>query len=404
MRFVWVSTVKDLRRLGREPLGVVAAVCMPLVITALVTLVFAGGPKPRARLFLADEDDTPLSVLLRGALGRGPLGKLVIVEPVSWGEGRRRLDRGDGSALLLIPEGFGRALLRDLPCRLKLLTNPSQRILPAIIKEGLAALLEAGHYAQVLFGDRLRVFAAGQLPDRTVAQTSIALVRLGRKMKTYLAPPRIKLRTEQIERHEPDISRLGEYFFPGMLFLAVLLVGQGRSADLWRERAFGTLRRTALTQSRLEAYLAGKLLVVALLCAGVAVVGLVSARWLLHVPLARPVPAVLWVTAAGVGLYLGQLLLNLFAPTERAGNVLTTLAIILFGMVGGTYFPFEMMPAWLAAAGSWTPNGWAILQFKAMLNGSRAPGDLAIALAAVTAAGGLAFLLAARRLHWTVAT
>jgi ABC-2 type transport system permease protein len=403
MRFVWVSTVKDLRRLRREPLGVAAAVGMPLVITLLVTLIFGGGPKPQARLLVADEDDTALSTLLRGALGGGPMGRLVLVEAVSWADGRRRLDRGDGSALLLIPKGFERAVLRDKPCRLKLLTNPSQRILPAIIQEGLSVLVEGGQYVQLLFGDQLRAFSHGLPADGTVARTSVALARLGRKMGAYLAPPRIRLENAPADPNEPDTSRLGEYFFPGMLFLAVLLVGQGRSADFWKERAFGTLRRTGLTPSRLEAFLAGKLLAAALVCAAVAALGLASARWLLHVPVANPLTAVLWVAAAGVGLYLAQLLLNLFATTERAGNVQTTLAIFLFGMVGGTYFPFEMMPGWLAAVGRWTPNGWAIVRLKAIVDGSVRPTELVIAFAGIAALSGLAFVAAAHRLRRTLA-
>lgn len=401
MPFVWISMAKDLRRLAREPLGMAAAVGLPLVITLLVTLIF-GGSRPRACLLVADEDDTPLSALLRTAFSRQPLDKVVSVEGVSWQEGRRRLDRGDGSALLLIPEGFEQAVLRQKPCRLRLLTNPAQRILPALIKEALAVLVDGGHYAQLLLGDQLRAFADGLPPDRVMADTTVSLVRLVRKLRAYLTPPRIKLKTEHLAARQPETSTLGLCFFPGMLFLAVLLVGQARSADIWKEKTFGTLRRTALTPSRLEAFLAGKLLATALVCASVAVIGLAGASWLLDLPVTNPVTAVLWVTLAGMGLSLFQLVLNLLVPTERAGTILTTLAICLFGMAGGTFFPFEMMPQRLAAFGKWTPNGWAIVEFKAILNGSLPGPELVIAFVAALAIGAAAFLIVAHRLRRTL--
>jgi ABC-type multidrug transport system permease subunit len=67
--------------------------------------------------------------------------------------------------------------------------------------------------------------------------------------------------------------------------------------------------------------------------------------------------------------------------------------------VGGTFFPFEMMPDWLAAIGRLTPNGWAILQLKAFLAGAVEPARLALTLAGLAAVGTLSFLLALRRLR-----
>ena len=68
-------------------------------------------------------------------------------------------------------------------------------------------------------------------------------------------------------------------------------------------------------------------------------------------------------------------------------------------MLGGTFFPFEAMPKQMAAIGRWTPNGWLLLQFKAILDGSMGAGRLAVDLAAVALLGALVFLVVARRLR-----
>lgn len=38
-------------------------------------------------------------------------------------------------------------------------------------------------------------------------------------------------------------------------------------------------------------------------------------------------------------------------------------------MAGGSFFPFEAMPAWMAAIGKFTPNGWALEELKKILLG-----------------------------------
>jgi ABC-type multidrug transport system permease subunit len=68
-------------------------------------------------------------------------------------------------------------------------------------------------------------------------------------------------------------------------------------------------------------------------------------------------------------------------------------------MIGGCFFPFEWMPDWMARIGRWTPNGWAIVQFKAILAGSIDASHLAVAAIGLVAVGLLAFAVALRRLR-----
>lgn len=68
-------------------------------------------------------------------------------------------------------------------------------------------------------------------------------------------------------------------------------------------------------------------------------------------------------------------------------------------MVGGCFFPFEAMPDWMAHIGRMTPNGWAVLQFKAILGGSTQMQSLATSTAALLAVSAIAFTLSARRLR-----
>jgi len=53
----------------------------------------------------------------------------------------------------------------------------------------------------------------------------------------------------------------------------------------------------------------------------------------------------------------------------------------------------------MARIGKFTPNGWAIIEFKAILAGSAATPHLAAAAAALAAVSAVAFVLALRRLR-----
>ena len=166
MRFVWLTCWKDLCRSRRDPLALMAWLGMPLMVALMMNLVFGKGEAaPQGRLLVADEDGTIASGLLTGAFTRGPLAKMFVVEAVAREAGRQRIDRGDGSALLIIPKGLQSALIDNQPARLQLFTNPAQMILPKIVEETMAMVADAGFYLQSVAGEQLRSFRFAGPPD-----------------------------------------------------------------------------------------------------------------------------------------------------------------------------------------------------------------------------------------------
>jgi ABC-type multidrug transport system permease subunit len=173
----------------------------------------------------------------------------------------------------------------------------------------------------------------------------------------------------------------------------------GLSADVWKERRQGTLRRLVSTPSRLWGNLTGKLLSVGLVLAAVGVAGLVAGRLLAGLRASNPAAALGWFVASGAVFFLLMLQLQTAASNERAANLLTNLFVMPLMMLGGTFFPFEALPKHLAAIGRWTPNGWLLMEFKAILNGAVGAGRLAADFAIVTLAAALLLLIAAKRVR-----
>lgn len=101
------------------------------------------------------------------------------------------------------------------------------------------------------------------------------------------------------------------------------------------------------------------------------------------------------------GLLLTTLftMIQLFAASQRAGSILSTVILFPMIMIGGSFFPFEMMPPGLAAIGQRTPNGWALQHLKAILAGTATLQSMAVAFVALSAMGAAAFLISSWRIR-----
>jgi hypothetical protein len=218
VRFLFVAAVKDVRRRLADPAALAVWVGIPLLLTALMNLATGDGDvAPRARVLVADQDDTFVSGLLTTALERVDVMDL---QAVTADEGRRRLDDGEATALVIVPKGFQDAVLDQASTEISLVTNPAERILPDIVEEALEILVEGVFYAQQVFGPVLRRVvggtASGPPSDADVAAASVQINRQLVALQNVVIPPAIRLTVvrERPAAAGPSLS-FGELFLPG---------------------------------------------------------------------------------------------------------------------------------------------------------------------------------------------
>ncbi len=404
MAFAWAVARKELARRRRDPLALALWAGIPLGIGLLMFLAFGrGGARPHGLILVDDRDGSFVSRLVSGAFDNGELSDLFDVERVDPQEGERRIEDGDASALLVIPAGFGQAVLAGTPTRLTLVENPSQQILPRIAEEAVGMLVDVAFYLQRLGGPILSGIAArsprgsSQVSDSTVAATSVAINQLVARVRPYLFPPAIDLQVlRPVEEEEVPFALL---FFPSMLVLALLFVAQGLSEEVWRERGQRTLHRLMAAPRSLASLLAGHLLGGAVVAAVVAGVGLVAGSLLFEIPPAAIPLALAWAVATGVALHALMILIQVHASSERGGNVLTGAILFPLAMAGGSFFPFEIMPDWLVRVGRWTPNGWALTRLVAILHGTAGAEAIAVGLLGLATVTVACLFLALRRMR-----
>jgi len=394
----------------RNPTELVLWLGIPLAIGSLIILASGGreGPQPSAHVMIVDHDDTFLSGLLLGALAQGGQG-LMQGEVVEEEEGRERIYDGDATALLIIPAGFSEAVLLEEQTSLELVLNPAERILPGIVEESLNILVDATFYAHRLIGEDLRSFAEGPatgsntFPDTQIADFSIKINRLVEDLQVYLSPMIIQLESALVQdkkeedgKPQPSVAML---FMPSILYMSLLFMSSGLAEDFWKERDQKTLRRVMSTPQSIASFLFGKLLWGMLLMLGVSTLALTIGFLYFDMSL-RVLPlGVLWTVFSGSFLLLLMIILQIHASNKRSADVLAMSVLFPLMMLGGNFFPLEVMPGWMASIGRFTPNGWSMQQLKNILMDTVQPQELALAFVGLAILWGLLFFFNVRRIR-----
>lgn len=365
MHFLFATFQKDLSRWRQDPMALLLWLGIPFLIGGLITSMVDGdgGASPTGILLIHDQDESLLSGLIAGAYSQAQLGELISVEQVTLEEGTARINAGEASGFLIIPQGFTAAFLEEKPVTLTLKTNPAQTILPGIIEDVTEILLDLGFYVQALFAAEIEMIQdatdSGVPQDISVADMAVQIQDKINTVSPLLLPPAFEVDIVEPPPTEPqaDIALL---FLPGIVMMAILFSSQGLSSDYWKERETGTLRRLVSTPGLLSRFVYGKALAAAV------VVGLLGGITLMlgflyhDVAWSKFVPSLVWVTVSGVGLFAWFAALQMLFSNQKAAGLLTTILLFPLLMMGGSFFPLDVLPDWIAAIGRMSPNGFVV--------------------------------------------
>jgi len=359
MSFALTSFRKDLARWRQDVMATVIWISIPLMIGGLITAMMGSDVKPHGVLLMVDQDESFLSELIAGAYSAGELGELISVEKTTLEEGTLRINDGEASGLLIIPEGFGNAFLNSEPVTLTLKTNPSQTILPGIITNVTEILLDVGFYAHQLFGDEIDLLKnLGDEPsDAVVGAMAIAIQNKMESVAPQLFPPIIDVEIVEPPPEEPT-PPLALLFLPGIILMAVMVSANGVAGDWWREREQGTLRRLVFAPGQLGAFIAGKAMAAAV------IIGLVGGLTLLvgflyhGIAWAKLPSSLIWISISGVALFSWFTALQMSFSNQKTARVISSMLLFPLLMAGGSFFPLAVLPDWIAAIGRASPNGF----------------------------------------------
>ena len=364
MSFLFASVRKDLARWMQDRTAVLLWLGIPFFIGGLLTsMMDGGGGSPTGTLLIADEDETFISGAVVGAFSQEQLGDLLIVEPVTVEEGMLRINEGEASGFLTIPEGFQDAFINETPVTLTLKTNPAQTILPGIIEDVTEVLLDGGFYAQRLLGPEIKAISDSSSDaapsDAFVAGISVDIQNTIETVTEKLSPLAIELEIVEPPPAEP-VPNYALLFLPGIILMGVLFAANTLAADYWIERDKGTLRRLVSAPGALASFITGKAVAALAVMAGVATIVMIAGFIYHDVAWTKFLPSLVWVSIGGVGLFAWFATIQMLLPNNRAANLVTTILVFPLLMAGGSFFPLAALPDWIAEIGRRSPNGFIV--------------------------------------------
>jgi ABC-2 type transport system permease protein len=406
-RSIMLILKKDLRRRQRAPLGTVVMLLMPLVLTAVIGLVFGGGGDdggaeiPRVKLLIADEEGGMGGNLLSGAFSQGELADLFDPLPVaSAEEGRRLMDQGEASALLVIPPNFTNDVLDGNPVTLQVVKNPAQSILPEIAVQTVDVLALALNSASRLLGEplaeiRKMIEQEEGLEESAVLALSSVIYTKMNSMGGYFFPMPVSVVEEEdaveetvaAEKEEEGGFNIFTFILPGLAFMGILFIGEMAMRDVLAEQTAGTLSRALTTPLLPVHFLAGKMAQAFILCLACQALMMISGTLIFGVHWGPLHLVALFTAAAALSVTGLTALIFGLARSERQGSAIASLLIMGMSLLGGSMFPLEMLPGFIQAAGRFTLNFWAIKGFRTLAIEDGGLSQIAVPLLLLTGVG-----------------
>jgi ABC-2 type transport system permease protein len=392
---------RDLLRFIRNPVRTALLFAMPLVLAGIFVVVFGGNNAEdiTIRVLLWDEDGGLLTRLLEGASGseqaQGRLD-LVSVGP----EGLEMMDNGEASALLHLPQGFTTDYLAGREVTAELVKNPAERFLPRVVEEGAGIGAAMLSQASQVFRDEMAILHTmvtgdGFPSDLAVAAMSTGINRKLRGLEQYLLPPIVELESATVgDETETDVSTTNilTYFLPGLSLMGILFLAKTASQDILRDRETGLMAHLLTAPVSIRDYLGGKCLSVLTVSAlGFAL--LVCVGVVAGVDWGPPVPVAALVIASALAASGTVLAIMSLANSERQGDAITTVVIIVWSLVGGACVPISQIPSSLLPLSRSTLVYWASDGFNTLVVEGGGMADITVNLAVLTVAGAALVLL-----------
>ena len=384
MRMLWTLLAKDMKRIRRNPMPLVINLSIPLMITALIGLVFGGGNENGSglgtiRVAIVDEDESVFSSILGGGISQGEAAEFLEPVLMSREESEQQLLDNSISAAVIIPKGFTQDYLSgDGPLKIELIKNPAQSFHPAIIEELLGVLVEGLNALSLNFQSEIAGWSEVFQKDEPVDFLKISRLFVeqdGRvkAVKEYLDPPLVgytELTEEQNQPEEESEQPAGAIFaflLPGLASMFLLFLSDNCIRDLYRETTAGTMDRFRTLRPRLELFILSKVayaIVVAILSGGILFGG---GALIFGIEWQNPLAVTCYTLGFGIFATGFMSLLAALARSEKKADVLNTVIILGISIGGGALFPAQQLPpVFRDFISPILPNNWFIEGIRAV--------------------------------------
>ncbi|EDY85019.1 hypothetical protein VDG1235_4653 [Verrucomicrobiia bacterium DG1235] len=392
MRLLFTLLSKDLLRIRRKPTAILIQIGISLLLVTMIGLAFggsaSGGSSGMApiKIAIVDEDESGLTQLLEGATGNPEMAEHLDIYLLDREEALAMLAEGELSAALIFPKGmtdrfFGGGEVVEI----ELVKNPAQSVYPAIVEEGIEALITVLNAVSRSFRDDLvelrKVLNEGLSEDAFYSNAVVlagvwadTMVRL-ESIKEYLNPPLVWFESETLADAEKEESGSGfdlfAFVYVGLGATFLLMIASNVTSDIYREGRFGTLRRFSSIRNGTLVFVVEKAILVVTVLLIAAVVMFWGSSLVFRFEWREPVAVsslLFCYAVCGAGL---TSLIASFAGKEKRADTINVFVLIGIALLGGGMIQSEILPGFVQNyITPFLPTAWFIGPARAMQTGA----------------------------------
>ncbi len=401
MRKLFMIALKDLRLIFRDRSALVLMLLAPFVLTlgmGAVTGRFSGGASSSISdipVVLVNHDEGTLGSALLEMFESPDLADLL--EPTSLinlDEAKAMVDKDETAAVIYIPAGYtasiipaaGSATASDL-VQIEFYTNPTRPTSCGILKTILDQFISQVEIARISGEVTVsQLLENGLIDSSQAAAIGFAAGQEMAQSSMQRSSITINNLTASGKAMEFDIL---SYMAPGMalMFLMFTVTYGGRSLIV--EDRQGTLPRMLVSPTPTPLILAGKVFGIFLTAVAQLLILIGGTSLLFRLYWGDPLGMIVLVLAAAAGATGWGMLLAAFLKTPGQVATIGSAVMLIFGLLGGSFFDLSNLPKGIQAFSRITPNAWGLDGFSTLALG----GTLKNILTPVGVLLGMGFVL-----------
>jgi ABC-2 type transport system permease protein len=349
----------NLQQLGRDRSQLIGTIAMPLILTLAFGMMLGGGER-KVVVALADADHSRLSAEMAAALPSSAYD----VRRMPAAEASTTVADGKATAALIIPKGFGASVMRGTHVKVVLVKDPVSTTSLAVSEaikgaaqrmagNGIAVQNVAGMYGG---GGRYGYTPAGDPGRGDVYDYA----------RTRWQPkPPVSVRVQDVQRSSVrgngEIATGFSQYSLGFTVTFMVFIALAGASGFLEERELGTFPRLLTTPTGRGTLISGKILGIFVTTAVQATVMVGVGIAVFKVPWGNDMLGVAMVlgahglAATGLGVMLSTLV-----RSRGQLSAMTSVLAIAMAMLGGCYWPIEIVPPAMRTVAMATPNYWAM--------------------------------------------
>ena len=385
-------TRKDLLQLSRDFKTFMFLLLMPIIFTLLFGYAFggfgSGDSDSRLPVGYLSQDDQWVSSSLHDLLAGSEVIRLDENRFRSAADLEKLVADGDLAAAIIVPDGYGRALLKGKRLRLIVFADTSTSAWTTIEAELLtltsrldgavrtATIMEGLHVAGIPFDYAFQqTLSAWEEPPIAIRETTSLAVQKASSTGMALA-------------HTAPGMML-QFAIAGLLTAAQVIVSERKSR---------TLQRLLTTATRGVHIVMGHYLAILVLISAQFMILILFGQLVLKVAYLRvPLGTLLVAASAALCISALGLLIGILARTEEQAIIFSLVPMFLFAGLGGAWVPLEVTGPTFQAIGHLSPIAWGMDGFENIAARGLGFDSVLLPSAALVGYAAFFFILAVQR-------